>query len=83
MLEKTEYSTVLSSGGDEAIARIEQDPPYDLVLSDLTIAGRDGHGLIEPAAPDTAGDTVGIDDARPGRGGGAGGGTAGGLRLPS
>jgi putative nucleotidyltransferase with HDIG domain len=46
MLEKTEYSTVLSSGGAEAIARIEQDPPYDLVLSDLTIAGRDGHGLI-------------------------------------
>jgi putative nucleotidyltransferase with HDIG domain len=46
MLEKAEYSTVLSSGGAEAIARIEQDPPYDLVLSDLTIAGRDGNGLI-------------------------------------
>jgi hypothetical protein len=32
MLKKAEYSTVLSSGRAEAIAHIEQDPPYDLVL---------------------------------------------------
>jgi CheY-like chemotaxis protein len=31
MLEKTEYSTVLSSGGQDAITHIERDPPYDLV----------------------------------------------------
>ena len=56
MLEKAEYSTVLSSGGDEAIAHIERDPPYDLVLSDLMMAGLDGHGLIErmrQVQPDT------------------------------
>ena len=46
MLEKPEYSTVLSSGRDEAIAHIERDAPYDLVLSDLTTAGSDGHGLM-------------------------------------
>jgi putative nucleotidyltransferase with HDIG domain len=47
MLKKGEYSTVLSSGRDEAIVRLEQDAPYDLVLSDLTMAGLDGRGLIE------------------------------------
>jgi putative nucleotidyltransferase with HDIG domain len=57
MLEKDEYSTVLSGDGYEAIARIEQDPPYDLVLSDLMMAGMDGRGLlhrmrqIQPATP--------------------------------
>jgi putative nucleotidyltransferase with HDIG domain len=47
MLEKAEYSTVLSSGCQEAIAHIEQDPPYDLVLSDLMTAGVHGRGLLD------------------------------------
>ena len=47
MLKKGEYSTVLSSGKDEAIEHLEKDPPYDLVLSDLTMAGLGGRGLIE------------------------------------
>jgi putative nucleotidyltransferase with HDIG domain len=47
MLEKPEYSTVLSGGSDEAIAHIERDPPFDLVLSDLMMAGLGGNGLIE------------------------------------
>ncbi len=47
MLEKAEYSTVLSSDRQEAIAHIEQDPPYDLVLSDLTAAGIHGMDLLE------------------------------------
>jgi putative nucleotidyltransferase with HDIG domain len=46
MLERPEYSTVLSSGREEAIAHIERDAPYDLVLSDLTTAGSDGNGLM-------------------------------------
>ena len=49
MLEKPEYSTVLS-GGSEAIAHIERDPPFDLVLSDLVMAGFGGNGLIERIA---------------------------------
>ena len=56
MLEKAEYSTVLSSGGHDAIAHIEQDPPYDLILSDLMMAGVDGNGLLErmrQVQPDT------------------------------
>jgi putative nucleotidyltransferase with HDIG domain len=47
MLEKAEYSTVLSSDRQEALAHIEQDPPYDLVLSDLASAGVHGMGLLE------------------------------------
>jgi putative nucleotidyltransferase with HDIG domain len=56
MLKKAEYSTVLSSGSEEAIAHIEQDPPYDLVLSELMMAGLNGKGLIErmrQVQPDT------------------------------
>jgi putative nucleotidyltransferase with HDIG domain len=47
MLKKGEYSTVLSSGKDEAMEHLEQDPPYDVVLSDLTMAGVGGRGLVE------------------------------------
>src|SRR5580692_646325 len=47
MLEKPEYSTVLSSDRQEAIAHMEKDPPYDLVLSDMTSAGFHGKGLLE------------------------------------
>jgi putative nucleotidyltransferase with HDIG domain len=60
MLKKGEYSTVLSGGRDEAIVHLEKDPPYDLVLSDLTMAGLDGRlngrGLIDrmrAVQPDT------------------------------
>jgi putative nucleotidyltransferase with HDIG domain len=55
MLERLEYSTVLS-GSDEAIAHIEQDPPYDLVLCELMAAGPEGNGLMErmhQVQPDT------------------------------
>ena len=64
MLAKAEYSTVLSGDRQEAIAHIEQDPPYDLVLSDLMTAGVDGMGLLErmrQAQPDTP---AGVGDPR-------------------
>ena len=64
MLEKAEYSTVLSSDSDEAIAHIEQDPPFDLVLSDLMMAGLGGMGLIERHAPGTTRYPAGAGDAR-------------------
>lgn len=46
MLEKAEYSTVLSGGGAEAVAHVEKDPPYDLVLSDLMAAGIEQVSLL-------------------------------------
>jgi putative nucleotidyltransferase with HDIG domain len=47
MLEKSEYSTVLSSGVQEAIGHIERDPGYDLILADLILSGVDGTGMLE------------------------------------
>lgn len=49
MLEKSSYTTVLASSGMEAIEHVEQDPPYDLVLSDIVMNGVDGIGLLERA----------------------------------
>jgi putative nucleotidyltransferase with HDIG domain len=51
MLEQTEYSVVHGVSGREAIRHLEQEPPYDVVLSDVAI-----HGLLERARevqPDT------------------------------
>ena len=56
MLERTEYSTVVSGSVREAIQHIERDPPYDLVLSEVPIRGSDGIGLLEriqEVQPDT------------------------------
>ncbi len=47
MLEPPEYSTVLASSGQKAVERIQQDPPYDLVLSDMMMQGVDGMDLLE------------------------------------
>ena len=65
MLEKAEYSTVLSSDRQEAIAHIEQDPPYDLVLSDLMAAGVHGLGLLERMRQVQPRDPPGTGDSRP------------------
>ncbi len=56
MLERTEYSTVVAGSGREAIQHIDRDPPYDLVLSDLTTRESDCMGLLEriqAVQPDT------------------------------
>ena len=56
MLEKAEYATVHASGGREAVSHLDQDPPYDVVLSDLTTAGLEGVNLLDRARvaqPDT------------------------------
>jgi putative nucleotidyltransferase with HDIG domain len=49
MLEKSNYATVLAANGMEAIEHVEQDPPYDLILSDIVMTGVDGIGLLERA----------------------------------
>jgi putative nucleotidyltransferase with HDIG domain len=47
MLEICEYSPVLASNGLEAVQHLENDPPYDLVLSDIMMHGLDGIALLE------------------------------------
>ncbi|HKO12925.1 MAG TPA: HD domain-containing phosphohydrolase [Acidobacteriaceae bacterium] len=49
MLEKSNFATVLAANGGEAIEHVEQDPPYDLILSDIVMSGVDGIGLLERA----------------------------------
>lgn len=47
MLEKSNFLPVLAANGLEALAHIEQDAPFDVVLSDITIHGVDGIGLLD------------------------------------
>ena len=47
MLEKSNYLPVLATDGHEAMAHIEQDAPFDVVLSDIMIHGVDGIGLLD------------------------------------
>ncbi len=47
MLEKSSYTPVLASNGLEAIDHLQNDPPYDLILSDIVMNGLDGMGLLE------------------------------------
>jgi putative nucleotidyltransferase with HDIG domain len=47
MLEKSNYTPVLAANGLEAIEHVENDPPYDLILSDIVMNGLDGIGLLE------------------------------------
>src|ERR1700758_2777878 len=56
MLEKSSYSPVLAANGLEAIQHLVNDPPYDLILSDIMMNGLDGIGLLErvrEVQPDT------------------------------
>lgn len=47
MLEKSSYEPVLASNGLEAAEHVENDAPYDLILSDIVMNGLDGIGLLE------------------------------------
>jgi putative nucleotidyltransferase with HDIG domain len=47
MLEKAQYRPVLTSNGLEAMERLQNDPPYDLVLSDIMMDGLDGMSLLD------------------------------------
>lgn len=47
MLERSHYRPVLASNGLEAVEHLQNDPPYDLVLSDIMMTGLDGMGLLD------------------------------------
>lgn len=51
-----DYQPVLAASSRDALHHIEKDDPYDLVLSDITMHGMDGLGLldrIKQTQPDT------------------------------
>ena len=47
MLEKAHYIPVLANNGLEAMERLQNDAPYDLVLSDIMMEGLDGMSLLD------------------------------------
>ncbi|HTZ58145.1 MAG TPA: HD domain-containing phosphohydrolase [Acidobacteriaceae bacterium] len=56
MLKSADYATVLANGTNEAVQHLEKDPPYDVVIVDLTTTGLNGNGLLEKTLkiqPDT------------------------------
>jgi CheY-like chemotaxis protein len=55
MLERSGYSATLTASAEEAIARLSQDPDYDLVLSDIMMPGTDGLTLLDHICADYPG----------------------------
>lgn len=56
VLERANYRPVLAYTRSEAAAHLENDDPYDLILFDLVMNGRDGPNFLERAqalCPDT------------------------------
>lgn len=47
MLEKSHFHPVVAVSGLDALKHVEQDAPYDLILSDVLMDGMDGIGLLE------------------------------------
>jgi putative nucleotidyltransferase with HDIG domain len=47
VLERAKYRPVLALGLQDALARLEQDQPYDLILSDIELKRIDGVGVID------------------------------------
>ena len=55
LLERSGYSATLTESAEEAIARLQQDPDYDLVLSDIMMPGTDGLTLLDHICADHPG----------------------------
>jgi len=47
ILERENYKLTVAQDGLDAIARLEKDPPYDLILSDIVLNDLDGLGMVE------------------------------------
>jgi putative nucleotidyltransferase with HDIG domain len=55
LLEQSGYATTTIESAEEAIARLSQDPDYDLVLSDVMMPGTDGLTLLDQICADHPG----------------------------
>ena len=55
LLEQSGYAATLTESAEEAIARLQQDPDYDLVLSDIMMPGTDGLTLLDHICADHPG----------------------------
>lgn len=55
LLEQSGYATTTIESAEEAMARLSQDPDYDLVLSDVMMPGTDGLTLLDQICTDHPG----------------------------
>ena len=55
LLEHSGYAATTIESAEEAIARLQQDPDYDLVLSDVMMPGTDGLTLLDQICTDHPG----------------------------
>ena len=55
LLEQSGYATTTTESAEEAIARLQQDPDYDLVLSDIMMPGTNGLSLLDHICTDHPG----------------------------
>lgn len=55
LLERSGYATTAVASAEEALTRLQQDPDYDLVLSDIIMPGIDGLNLLEQICTDYPG----------------------------
>jgi putative nucleotidyltransferase with HDIG domain len=55
MLSRSGYAAITASGAEEALNRLREDPPYDLVLSDIMMPGTDGLALLDRICVDHSG----------------------------
>jgi putative nucleotidyltransferase with HDIG domain len=58
MLSRSGYAATVAAGADEALVRLQEDPAYDLVLSDIMMPGTDGIALLERICADYPGTPV-------------------------
>jgi putative nucleotidyltransferase with HDIG domain len=52
LLEQDDHVIVATENADEALARLQKDPDYDLVLSDIIMPGTDGLSLLDAISLD-------------------------------
>ena len=55
ILARTGYSATIAASAEEALLRLQQDPDYDLVLSDIMMPGTDGLSLLDQICADHPG----------------------------
>jgi putative nucleotidyltransferase with HDIG domain len=55
LLEQCGYAVTTTDSAEEAMARLQQDPNYDLVLSDVMMPGTDGLTLLDRISADYPG----------------------------
>jgi putative nucleotidyltransferase with HDIG domain len=58
LLQRSGYETTMADGADEALARLQEGPAYDLVLSDIMMPGTDGISLLQRICTDHPGTPV-------------------------